>query len=551
MRKLSFSLFVLSLGLVAILGTTPEAFGVTPLTNYSRAVMLDNPSFYWTFNETGATEVAPDVMRWEPESQMIAVVDATRTAGYTTELGNAFSFNDNAGLWCDLVNRGDMAGAYAVEFWIQSNQSGGGYVMNFLGDPVGGDSPGVIMDFTPGYLELYCGAESTGEQAPLQINDNNWHHVVLAVYGDDGFGVANRIDIGVDGNVSTAVGTIDSRPLNISGAVSVGACFPSTTGAPTTWVPGGQATAVWDGFNGNVDELALYDLSGLTEAEVATRVSDIAGHYSLATSPVAIPEFAPVPANEVTYAHISGTEPQTGDYGDAGSDLSDGDYIEGYSLTGSVVGFQNYKGATTEYEFDLGEVRTLEAVWIDYLGSGGNWGLYAPEYALVSYSEDGSSFTTLSMFEDFNDSPEPYNFCERKAQIDMGSVDAQYVRIEFANSMDSTTSTNFMFLSEVQFIEAIDAAPIAGDANNDGKVDGSDVTILAGNWQKGVSDGLTATWEEGDFNGDGKVDGSDVTILAGNWQYGVTSAATAVPEPSTLIILLGCVIASLMFRRQK
>ena len=34
---------------------------------------------------------------------------------------------------------------------------------------------------------------------------------------------------------------------------------------------------------------------------------------------------------------------------------------------------------------------------------------------------------------------------------------------------------------------------IPGDANKDGKVDGSDVTILAGNWQKGVSDGLTAS----------------------------------------------------------
>ena len=79
---------------------------------------------------------------------------------------------------------------------------------------------------------------------------------------------------------------------------------------------------------------------------------------------------------------------------------------------------------------------------------------------------------------------------------------------------------------------------LAGDANGDGKVDGSDVTILAGNWQKGVSDGLTAIWEEGDFNGDGKVDGSDVTILAGNWQAGVETAASAVPEPSTLVMLI-------------
>ena len=58
---------------------------------------------------------------------------------------------------------------------------------------------------------------------------------------------------------------------------------------------------------------------------------------------------------------------------------------------------------------------------------------------------------------------------------------------------------------------------LPGDANLDGTVDGSDVTILAANWQAGVNTG-TATWSMGDFNGDGKVDGSDLTILASNWQ---------------------------------
>ena len=75
---------------------------------------------------------------------------------------------------------------------------------------------------------------------------------------------------------------------------------------------------------------------------------------------------------------------------------------------------------------------------------------------------------------------------------------------------------------------------IPGDANNDGKVDGSDVTILAGNWQ--VLSG--ATWSMGDFNGDKKVDGSDVTILAGNWQYGISTAAVSVPEPGIPLLLL-------------
>ena len=78
---------------------------------------------------------------------------------------------------------------------------------------------------------------------------------------------------------------------------------------------------------------------------------------------------------------------------------------------------------------------------------------------------------------------------------------------------------------ERTFTITIQPDRIPGDANNDGKVDGSDVTILAANWQAGVPNGdpENVTWSMGDFNGDGKVDGSDVTILAGNWQAGVNS----------------------------
>ena len=92
---------------------------------------------------------------------------------------------------------------------------------------------------------------------------------------------------------------------------------------------------------------------------------------------------------------------------------------------------------------------------------------------------------------------------------------------------------------------------IPGDANGDGKVDGSDVTILAGNWQKGVGDGLTASWEDGDFNGDGKVDGSDVTILAGNWQAGTSTSAASVPEPSMFVLLFATLGSLAILRRVK
>ena len=132
--------------------------------------------------------------------------------------------------------------------------------------------------------------------------------------------------------------------------------------------------------------------------------------------------------------------------------------------------------------------------------------------------------------------------------------------IELTFDATSLTDANFVFdfsdfdalmtIDELLFTSEGGTEPAAGDANRDGKVDGSDVTILAGNWQKGVSDGLTAEWEDGDFNGDGKVDGSDVTILAGNWQYGVTAAASAVPEPNTIVLVICGILAGLLFTRR-
>ena len=99
----------------------------------------------------------------------------------------------------------------------------------------------------------------------------------------------------------------------------------------------------------------------------------------------------------------------------------------------------------------------------------------------------------------------------------------------------------------------LDTLVIPGDANNDGKVDGSDVTILAGNWQAGVGNPnpQAITWGMGDFNHDGQVDGSDVTILAGNWQAGVAAAASAVPEPSLMVLLLTAAITLSVVRRLK
>jgi hypothetical protein len=63
---------------------------------------------------------------------------------------------------------------------------------------------------------------------------------------------------------------------------------------------------------------------------------------------------------------------------------------------------------------------------------------------------------------------------------------------------------------------------LLGDANLDGKVNGSDFAILASNFNKAVSG-----WDQGDFNYDGKVNGADFSVLAANFNQGIGPGAIA------------------------
>ena len=91
---------------------------------------------------------------------------------------------------------------------------------------------------------------------------------------------------------------------------------------------------------------------------------------------------------------------------------------------------------------------------------------------------------------------------------------------------------------------------IAGDTNDDGKVDFADLVTLARNY------GKAGTWETGDFDADGKVDFNDLVILARN--YGQTSGAAGnaalvgavLPEPTAGLAFFGAAGAMLLPRRR-
>ena len=88
----------------------------------------------------------------------------------------------------------------------------------------------------------------------------------------------------------------------------------------------------------------------------------------------------------------------------------------------------------------------------------------------------------------------------------------------------------------------LEPLPESGDFNSDGSVDAADYQILANNFN------TSGTFEEGDLNLDTKIDIQDFVEFRAVFS---SPAAAAVPEPSSLLLLLlgpCCVFA---WRRRK
>ncbi|MEM6332300.1 MAG: sulfatase-like hydrolase/transferase [Planctomycetota bacterium] len=88
---------------------------------------------------------------------------------------------------------------------------------------------------------------------------------------------------------------------------------------------------------------------------------------------------------------------------------------------------------------------------------------------------------------------------------------------------------------------------LLGDVNFDGKVDISDLTVLAQH-----IDTASNTWTQGDFNGDGLVNNADVQLLDENFPGSavelVEQLSADVPEPGTTAALAAATLAALTRR---
>ena len=85
---------------------------------------------------------------------------------------------------------------------------------------------------------------------------------------------------------------------------------------------------------------------------------------------------------------------------------------------------------------------------------------------------------------------------------------------------------------------------LEGDLDGDGFVGSGDLDIVRSNWGQSVTGA-----ENGDPSGDGVVGSADLDVVRANWGAGTQPAS--VPEPSTLFLLLGGMIAAISLRRRK
>ena len=95
-------------------------------------------------------------------------------------------------------------------------------------------------------------------------------------------------------------------------------------------------------------------------------------------------------------------------------------------------------------------------------------------------------------------------------------------------------------------MEFVPEPAIPGDANRDGHVDISDLTILSNGYGQPPPVGRSWGWTDGDFNNDGLLDISDLTLMSNH--YG--TADTVVPEPGSASLLVLGVLALIRRRRQ-
>jgi hypothetical protein len=249
------------------------------LSAYGQMIMIDKPRLYWSFDELKGP--AYEQVRQDIDQRLYPVAGATRSDDTPTGKGRAADFTRSSGCFRSIaMHAGAMSGPWGLEFWTRFSgpMSDRPFecLMNF-GQEVSRSSdswnPAVVSNFGRrddcGELALCFQRQRPTANGP-KIGDDRWHHLMFVFFGNKwGFGVADRVDVVFDGEARSISRQEFTSAFDLDGRLALGAADLDLASP----------------FHGLIDELALYDFSGLNERQVAERAAEIARrHFRLAES---------------------------------------------------------------------------------------------------------------------------------------------------------------------------------------------------------------------------------------------------------------------------
>lgn len=249
-----------------------------PATPYSQQIRKDSPLMYWNFDEMTGPALQQMAVSTKPlttENDLVPSSSGVQRTSHAdladglAKLGNGVVFDGTGHMMANTLRLAKNAidGPWAVEFWMRlDNEIGTGfkaYIANF-GNVGVDNAPAFIYGFNPDRLEVFAGGSGrSGANGPT-VADNTWHHVIWVNYNTAGPNANNRVEAFIDGVLQANVGGGFSKSISLTHLIF------------------GAATETADHFMGALDEFAVYDLTGLTAEEIATRTQNMATSHGSA-----------------------------------------------------------------------------------------------------------------------------------------------------------------------------------------------------------------------------------------------------------------------------